>query len=75
MSLVPELDKQLITKGWQRVPTGFPVKRYYQWYSFKSRKWIQCRKDSPGIVKYESLYRYPVSIWAWIHVGWRIIFG
>ncbi len=72
MSLLPELDKKLITKGWARVETEQPVKLYYQWYSFIYGKWIQCRSSSPDTVKYQSLYRRPVSILAWINVGWEL---
>ncbi len=73
MSLLPELDKKLITKGWARVDTGQPIKRHYQWYSLCDSKWIQCSKYSPTYVKYESLYRCPTSIISWIKVLGRML--
>ena len=69
MSLLPEDDKRLITKGWERVDTGQPIKTHYQFYSFSKMKWLQCNQWSPNIVSYSGLYRKPKSILAWIIVG------
>ncbi len=72
MSLLPYLDEKLITKGWARVATGQPVKGHYQFYSLLDSQWCQCGKYSPKIVKYESLYRKPISLLAWVNVIWKV---
>ena len=70
MSLLPDVDEELITNGWQRVQTGELIKSHYQFFSFGEKQWIQCSKYSPKQVAYSSLYRRPIAFWPWIQVYW-----
>lgn len=72
MSILPTWDKELITKGWQRVETGEKTKRTDQYFSIYHRKWKQCNPYSLSIVLYEGLYRRPIAFIPWVNVITRL---